>query len=99
MHDAAAARRHAARGEGPGDQVGPPDHQPGLGSTDEYEAAGARGRVVIVNRGLDPGMTRIAGRDLDYAEAVSRMNQQLTGLQAAQAAYSRIARLSLFDFL
>ncbi|MEO8314604.1 MAG: flagellar hook-associated protein FlgL [Pseudomonadota bacterium] len=38
-------------------------------------------------------------RDLDYAEAVSRMNQQLTGLQAAQAAYSRIARLSLFDYL
>jgi flagellar hook-associated protein 3 FlgL len=38
-------------------------------------------------------------RDLDYAEAVSRMNQQLTGLQAAQAAYARIAQLSLFDFL
>jgi flagellar hook-associated protein 3 FlgL len=38
-------------------------------------------------------------RDLDYAEAVSRMNQQLTGLQAAQAAYTRIARLSLFDYL
>ena len=38
-------------------------------------------------------------RDLDYAEAVSRMNQQLVGLQAAQAAYSRIAQLSLFDYL
>lgn len=38
-------------------------------------------------------------RDLDYAEAISRMNQQLTGLQAAQAAYTRIAQLSLFDFL
>jgi flagellar hook-associated protein 3 FlgL len=38
-------------------------------------------------------------RDLDYAEAVSRMNQQLTGLQAAQAAYARIAQLSLFDYL
>ena len=24
--------------------------------------------VVIVNRGLDPGLTRVAGRDLDYAE-------------------------------
>jgi flagellar hook-associated protein 3 FlgL len=38
-------------------------------------------------------------RDLDYAEAISRMNQQLTGLQAAQAAYTRIGQLSLFDYL
>jgi flagellar hook-associated protein 3 FlgL len=38
-------------------------------------------------------------RDVDYAEAVSRMNQQLAGLQAAQAAYARIAQLSLFDHL
>jgi flagellar hook-associated protein 3 FlgL len=38
-------------------------------------------------------------RDLDYAEAVSRMNQQLIGLQAAQASYSKIAQLSLFDYL
>jgi flagellar hook-associated protein 3 FlgL len=38
-------------------------------------------------------------RDVDYAEAVSRMNQQLVGLQAAQAAYSRIAQLSLFNYL
>ena len=27
-------------------------------------------------------------QDLDYAEAIGRMNQQLTGLQAAQAAYT-----------
>ena len=38
-------------------------------------------------------------RDLDYAEAVTRMNQQLMGLQAAQASYSRIAQLSLFSYL
>jgi flagellar hook-associated protein 3 FlgL len=38
-------------------------------------------------------------RDLDYAEAVSRMNQQLVGLQAAQASYSKISQLSLFDYL
>lgn len=38
-------------------------------------------------------------RDLDYAEAISRMNQQLTGLQAAQAAYTRIGQLSLFNYL
>jgi flagellar hook-associated protein 3 FlgL len=38
-------------------------------------------------------------QDLDYAEAIGRMNQQLTGLQAAQAAYTRISQLSLFDYL
>jgi flagellar hook-associated protein 3 FlgL len=38
-------------------------------------------------------------RDVDYAEAVSRMNQQMAGLQAAQASYARIAQLSLFDYL
>jgi flagellar hook-associated protein 3 FlgL len=38
-------------------------------------------------------------RDLDYAEAVSRLNQQVAGLQAAQMAYTRIGQLSLFDIL
>jgi flagellar hook-associated protein 3 FlgL len=38
-------------------------------------------------------------RDVDYAEAITRMNQQMVGLQAAQASYSRISQLSLFDYL
>ncbi|MCB1624453.1 MAG: flagellar hook-associated protein FlgL [Pseudomonadales bacterium] len=38
-------------------------------------------------------------RDTDYAAAVTRLNQQYAGLQAAQAAYTRIAQLSLFDYL
>jgi flagellar hook-associated protein 3 FlgL len=38
-------------------------------------------------------------RDLDYADAITRMNQQLIGLQAAQASYSKIAQLSLFNYL
>lgn len=38
-------------------------------------------------------------RDTDYAEAVSRLNQEYTGLQAAQAAYTKISQLSLFDYL
>lgn len=37
--------------------------------------------------------------DLDYAEAITRMNQQLVGLQAAQASYAQIAQLSLFNYL
>ena len=38
-------------------------------------------------------------RDVDYASAISQLNQQYTSLQAAQAAYSKIAQLSLFDYL
>ncbi|MCC6632051.1 MAG: flagellar hook-associated protein FlgL [Gammaproteobacteria bacterium] len=38
-------------------------------------------------------------QDLDYAEAISRMNQQMVALQAAQAAYTRLGQMSLFDYL
>lgn len=38
-------------------------------------------------------------RDLDYAEALTRMNQQLIGLQAAQQSYMKIAGLTLFNYL
>ncbi len=50
---------------------------------------------------LDAQMTgTLSGlRDIDYAEAISRLNQQLTGLQAAQAAYAKIGQMSLFDWL
>ena len=50
---------------------------------------------------LDDQLSGTVGalRDVDYAAAISHMNQQLTGLQAAQAAYSKIAQLSLFNYL
>src|SRR5262249_58954325 len=35
-------------------------------------------------------------RDLDYAEALSRLSQQLFGLDAAQKAYAQTQNLSLF---
>jgi flagellar hook-associated protein 3 FlgL len=38
-------------------------------------------------------------RDTDYASAISKLNQQYAGLQAAQASYTRIAQMSLFDYL
>ena len=37
--------------------------------------------------------------DLDYAEAISRFNQQLTALQASQQSFIKIQDLSLFNFL
>ena len=38
-------------------------------------------------------------RDLDYAEAIARFNQQTLALQAAQQAYVKVQNLSLFNFL
>jgi len=38
-------------------------------------------------------------QDTDYASAVSTLNLQMTGLQAAQAAYVKVQGLSLFNFL
>ncbi len=38
-------------------------------------------------------------QDLDYAEATTRLNLQMVGLQAAQQSYIRIQGLSLFNFL
>ena len=37
--------------------------------------------------------------DLDYAEAISRFNQQMTALQASQQAFVKIQDMSLFNFI
>ena len=42
---------------------------------------------------------RSALEDLDYAEAISRFNQQLTALQAAQQSFIKIQDMSLFNFM
>lgn len=38
-------------------------------------------------------------QDVDYATAVTELNRQSLGLQAAQQSYTKIAQLSLFNFL
>jgi flagellar hook-associated protein 3 FlgL len=38
-------------------------------------------------------------QDLDYAEALTRLNQQLTSLSAAQQSYTMTQGLSLFKYL
>lgn len=43
--------------------------------------------------------TRSEEKDLDYAEAVSRFQQQLTALQASQQSFMKIQDLSLFKFI
>ncbi len=43
--------------------------------------------------------TLSAIRDVDYAEAITRLESQLTSLQAAQQSYAQSRQLSLFDFI
>lgn len=38
-------------------------------------------------------------KDLDYAEAISRLTRELTGLEAAQQTFGRVQSLSLFNFI
>jgi len=40
-----------------------------------------------------------ASEDVDYAGAISKMNLQLTAMQAAQASFAKISQLSLFSYL
>lgn len=37
--------------------------------------------------------------DLDYTEAVTRMNKQMMALQASMSSFSKISQLSLFDYI
>jgi flagellar hook-associated protein 3 FlgL len=37
--------------------------------------------------------------DLDYADAITKMNQQMLSLEAAQSSFSKIAQLTLFNYL
>jgi flagellar hook-associated protein 3 FlgL len=66
---------------------------------------GARVRALDQQEGLNADFvvhlktTLSSVRDLDYAEALSRLSQELFGLDAAQQAFARAQNLSLFRFL
>jgi flagellar hook-associated protein 3 FlgL len=38
-------------------------------------------------------------QDIDYASAISQLNQQTVALQASQQAYAQVQKLSLFNYL
>lgn len=56
---------------------------------------------VAINDGvafsLESSLSQI--KDLDFAEAISNLTRQLTGLEASQQIFSRVQSLSLFNFL
>jgi flagellar hook-associated protein 3 FlgL len=51
------------------------------------------------NRQLDLKTQLSQIRDLDYADAITNLNIQLAGLQAAQQSYAKISDLNLFNYL
>lgn len=57
----------------------------------------------LANLGSDLDLqyaTTLSGlQDVDYAEAISRLTQQQTYLQAAQQSFMRVSGLSLFNYL
>lgn len=53
---------------------------------------------------LDENLLRLRSlqsdmRDLDYTEAVTRMQQEMLALQAAQSSFAQISKLSLFNYI
>lgn len=52
-----------------------------------------------VDRQLDLKTQLSQIRDLDYADAITTLNIQLAGLQAAQQSYAKISGLNLFNYL
>lgn len=54
-----------------------------------------------INEGLSLNMQKALSeiKDLDYAEAISRLSLQMTGLQAAQQSFAKVQGLSLFNYL
>ncbi len=68
-------------------------------------AMGARLNVVDTQRSLGEGLSLVLEQtlsetqDLDYAEAISRLNRQLLALQAAQQSFVKVQDLSLFNFI
>src|SRR5262249_35931080 len=66
---------------------------------------GSRGRALDDEQalgedfGLQLTQTLSSIRDLDYADALSRLSQQMFGLDAAQKAFAQTQGLSLFRYL
>jgi flagellar hook-associated protein 3 FlgL len=82
------------------------DLDQGLGRVLEVRAAiGSRlnaidaQQLVASNATIELKRTVSGLRDTDYAEALTRLNQQMVTLEAAQKSFARTQGLSLFDYL
>lgn len=98
--DAARAAFHTAMDTGLTDMDSAISHASGLRAT-----IGSRMNTIDSQKSINDDFklhlqtVMSETRDLDYAEAISRFNLQLTSLQAAQQAYVKVQNLSLFNYL
>lgn len=63
-----------------------------MNAVDEQKVANDAFKVAVTN-------VKSSLEDLDYAEAISRFNLQLTALQASQQSFLKVQDLSLFNYL
>ena len=54
---------------------------------------------VIEDMTLNHKTTLSSIEDLDYASAITKMNQQMLSLEAAQSSFAKVSKLSLFNFI
>jgi flagellar hook-associated protein 3 FlgL len=91
----------------------PKDMQRGLGEIDVLQQGisdataqigSDMGVVDMQNSVLDETTLRLKStlsnvQDLDYTEAITRMNKDQLALEAAQSSFAKIAKLTLFNYI
>ena len=55
--------------------------------------------AVLEDNTLNLKTTLSSIEDLDYASAITKMNQQMMSLEAAQASFAKVSQLNLFNFI
>ena len=75
----------------------------GLTSAQASIGSGLKGieqqQSVIEDTVLNIKTTLSSVEDLDYTQAITKMNQQMMALEAAQSSFAKISQLSLFNFI
>ena len=75
----------------------------GLTSAQASIGSGLKGieqqQSVIEDTVLNIKTTLSSVEDLDYTKAITKMNQQMMALEAAQSSFAKISQLSLFNFI
>jgi len=55
--------------------------------------------AVLEDTTLNLKTTLSSIEDLDYASAITKMNQQMMSLEAAQASFAKVSQLNLFNYI
>ena len=73
--------------------------------TESIAAVGSGMNVLEAQGGVaDENLLRMKStlsqmQDVDYTEAITRMNKDMMALEAAQSSFAKISQLNLFDYI